>query len=291
LKAVLEFIKGNNRSLGGILPLHLRMIDRPLKIYQTFQDTILPKPAWLSFFSFLLMILINLKNKTSVFMKKFGLVSLIYTLSIIVTSVAFSPEFKGFYLHGFFIIFIIVLANCLNILWSNKIIYYRFFVAGFIILAIFNNINPLDFYKTVKTSFAQSLTITGIYHNQISVIDWMYLKSNGAGFKVYTYQGAVYDYPYQYLYTTYALKKYQYLPEDFSYLPDKPEYVPNKSLLLQKLASNIKPAQNNLYLIIEPDKYQSRIDEWKTNFPLDKYPLVDQLTLPDKTVVERRKIL
>jgi hypothetical protein len=135
------------------------------------------------------------------------------------------------------------------------------------------------------------LTVTGLYRNQQNAVDWIYQSSKNQGFKVYTYQGAVYDYPYQYIFTTYALKKYDFLPEEFSYLPDKPEYVPNKSLLLDKLKNKIRPSQNNLYLIIEPDIFQSRIDDWKTNFPLEKYPLIDQLILPDKTVVEKRSII
>lgn len=101
-----------------------------------------------------------------------------------------------------------------------------------------------------------------ILRNEIKVIDLVYEKASGKNFKVYTYLPSVYDFPYQYLFWWYGLKKYDYLPEDFAYLPDKPQYVVGKD----KINGGSHPESSGLiFLIKEPDQINQR-DLWENSF-------------------------
>lgn len=122
--------------------------------------------------------------------------------------------------------------------------------------------------------------------NETAVIDYTYRQANGRNFKVYIYLPSVIDYPYQYLYWWYGLKKYGFLPKDFAYLPDKPEYIKQK----QKFNTGSHPENSGLvFLIKEPDQIGQR-HLWENNFK--NLELLDSQNIGSiivETVVDTRK--
>lgn len=107
-----------------------------------------------------------------------------------------------------------------------------------------------------------------VANNEIKAIDYVYKYAQGKDFKVYTYLPSVIDYPYQYLFWSYGLKKYGYLPKDYAYLPDKPDYIPNK----EKFGNNNHPNASGLIMLIkQPDDIGQR-HLWENSF--STFPLV-----------------
>lgn len=101
------------------------------------------------------------------------------------------------------------------------------------------------------------------YANTVRAIDYAYTQSNGQNFKAYAYLPSVIDYPYQYLFWWYGLKKYGYTPLDYAYLPGMPEYIADKAVF-NKPKEDARDSQLTI-LIKEPDRIGFR-DEWEGNF-------------------------
>jgi len=109
--------------------------------------------------------------------------------------------------------------------------------------------------------------------NEIDAIDYVYKKSNGANFKVYSYLPSVYDFPYQYLFWWYGKKQYGYLPSEYTYAPNKPPYVPSQ----QFFQNNISKKESDLvFLIVQPQDEKLK-DLWYNHFKnytlLEKQPI------------------
>lgn len=120
--------------------------------------------------------------------------------------------------------------------------------------------------------------------NEISAIDYVYQKADGKNFKVYSYLPSVYDYPYQYLFWWYGLKRYGYLPQDYAYLPDKFEYIKNKD----KFDTRVNPPSSGLiFLIKEPDN-QERRKLWENNF--DNLPKIGSKKIGPLEIETRSQI-
>lgn len=287
LKAVFGYAKGQNQSLGDILPFWQRLIDRPYKFFYVFQKTIINQ-SFLAFLIFFLTIFINAKMLLNQFLKKIWKICCTYLELLLAIFILYPPELKFFYLHGLSIIYLILVASALAFLWMKSSI-TKTFIILFIFASFWINKKPLTIVKSLKSDFANYQTNTSIFKTQKSIVDWIYKDASNKGFKVYTYQPAVYDYPYQYLFLWHGQKQYGYLPEEFSYLPNKEEYIQYKKEQLGRNAYKIKPSADFFYLIIEPDIYKNRIDDWLINFPYDKYTLENASNFPDGTIVEKRK--
>lgn len=101
-----------------------------------------------------------------------------------------------------------------------------------------------------------------ILKEELKAVDFVYQESGGKNFKVYTYIPSVYDWPYQYLFWWYGLRKYGFLPEEYAYLPNKPEYVPGK----EKITSRSRLTSSGLiFLIRESDQIGQR-HLWENTF-------------------------
>lgn len=104
----------------------------------------------------------------------------------------------------------------------------------------------------------------GLLSNQIKAIDWVYENSENQGFKVYNYTDTFYEYPYQYLFWWYGLKKYGYLPEEYSNFPlsHKELYVPGYNYYLEpkRGGDRIK------FLIIQSDTNGENNKDWILKF-------------------------
>ncbi len=87
----------------------------------------------------------------------------------------------------------------------------------------------------------------GLLLNQVEVVDWVYQKAEGKGFKAYVFTPAIYDYNYQYLFWWYGQSRYHYLPEVLTYQEGVPEYIENNKLYWK----NAKKAEGIVFLIVE----------------------------------------
>jgi hypothetical protein len=289
LNSILAYLQGQNQSLGDILPFWQRLFDRPLKLFAIYQVTVfqtssLAALAILGFTAYL-----NQRKNEIKFFRKLWQASLVYLFSLWLLFVIFPPQFKLFYLDGLKIIFVIWTAMILASLWRRKTL--RKFVVAYLLLVFVVNLNPLFQIKSFKNHFNDRRQSHSVFINQQQAIDWIYQNAQGSGFKLYSYVPPVYDYTYQYLIFWHGLKRYRYLPEEFAYLPDQPDYVPKKPAQLARLQDKIKLANDLVYLIIEPDDYSNRRQDWLAQFPQDKYQLLEEYTLPDQTTVEKRQIL
>ena len=121
--------------------------------------------------------------------------------------------------------------------------------------------------------------------NELTAIDWVYQKSDGKGFYVYTYLPSVLDYPYQYLFWWYGRKKYGYLPCEFGSYPGSPKlFIPGS-----KYYEDPKRECTNLrFLIIEPDKNSTVQGEWQKSINADT--LLIEETKVGKITLEMRRV-
>jgi hypothetical protein len=112
------------------------------------------------------------------------------------------------------------------------------------------------------------------FANELKAIDYAYTQANGQNFKAYAYLPSVIDYPYQYLFWWYGLKKYGYTPLDYAYLPGKPEYIADKPSFDQPK----KGAEDSQLVILvkEPDRIKMR-GAWEGEFA--KLQILDKKTL------------
>lgn len=110
----------------------------------------------------------------------------------------------------------------------------------------------------------------GILANQLRVIDWIYQKSEGQGFAVYTYTKGYYDFPEQYLFWWYGRGKYGYVPCEYANLPgtDKGEYVPGESFY----GVPKKDCTRRQFLIVKDPTNGEKNADW-----IDEYRAVTKL--------------
>lgn len=288
-RALIEYFLGKNQSLGDILPFWARLIDRPKTFFTMFQLAVFDKSTLVSFFLLIITFGLHIKIQIKGHLHTFCKVSIIYIISLFFVFIIYKPQLKLFYLDGIQLIYIFWIAYMINTLWSKR--YTRTIITLFILMNVFINLNIFEFAKEVKSNYSHLKKSTSIFSTQIAVVDWIYQQANGQGFKVYTYQPAVYDYPYQYIFFWYGVKNYGYLPEEFSYLPNKNDYVQNKTEQLLRLSDTIRKSEGTLYLIIEKDIYEGRIDQWRINFSQTSYSLVEEKSFSDGTTIQKRRLI
>lgn len=141
------------------------------------------------------------------------------------------------YLVGLPVFYILatgILFNAVHIHTKN---YVRFIPVLLLVLLFWINVNPVAVLGNInKPVFAGD---AAVYRNQLAVVDYIYSNAHGQPFNYVAYSPAVYDYPYQYLFSWYGKNKYHYMPSSGK----------------QKL----------FFLIIEPDfQHPSLLRDWLT---------------------------
>jgi len=95
--------------------------------------------------------------------------------------------------------------------------------------------------------------------HEIKAVDWVYQEMKGEGFKAYNYVPEIYDYPYQYIYWWYGVKKYGYMPGEVAYEPRVPQYIPKQYDFYKKS----KDSEDTIALIYEK---KSDYLNWRDKF-------------------------
>lgn len=286
-KALVEYMKGTNTSLGGSLPFAERIPDRITKFLSAFQFAIFKDNFVVATTMLIAVFYINTKLLKDKFAKNLWKGSLIYIFSLFALFLFFKPELKTFYLEGIIFVFILISALVLARLYEIKKLHP--IVLVFVLFLIIINTKVYTIPDSLKSHFGERDKISGVYKNNLDIVESIYKDMGGKGFKVYTYDPGIYDYAYQYIFLWLGPKKYDYIPEEFSYLPNVPKYVQFKTEQVKRLSGKTKPADGNVYLIIQKGGEKAIKDAWSHNFPEEKYQLIETKTFPDGTLVEKRK--
>lgn len=195
----------------------------------------------------------------------------------------FPHPLKDWYLKGLYIPYLIILAFLLTKLVKLK----KLIICGLVFISL-----AISFYNTAHSqvrvaidNFTKTSADQSNLKNELQVIDWVYQKAGGQGFKAFNYIPSVYDYPYQYLFWWYGTKKYGYQPDQISYMENVPEYIINNSSYWtqRKFTEDKSP----IFLIMEQDKDRAeRLISWQENF--SHLCLKDRKTFSFKTEVQLR---
>ncbi|MBQ6437924.1 hypothetical protein IJJ12_00910 [bacterium] len=104
----------------------------------------------------------------------------------------------------------------------------------------------------------------GSFYAQVNQV-WEDIKvlAGDKNFAVYTYEGAIYDFNYQYLMLRDAWKEGRPLPVEFSYAPGETAYVPMKEALLARLPQQSGPVETVFYIIIGREKASDYFLAWQ----------------------------
>lgn len=286
-RAFIGFIDGSNKSLKGEMPLMARIGDRFAKYFDLYRGSVASLDngllvATLLVVSLILLCFIYSKSKKA--FKKFILVNiLVIFIPLLAYIFLFKPELKTWYLCGFSIPAIILTAIVINWLWEKS------WAIGFALIIFFVLIN-VNFISLKNALFNNARPFTGpeILSVQKEVIDWIYDDARGKSFSVFVYTPPIYDYHYQYLFWWYGKKQHNYWPQEYSYLPGKTDYMPSKEKYLA-IQHKEQPQKESefVYLIIEPDEMQERVDGWKGHFASQE--LIKSYNIND-VIIEKRLI-
>lgn len=140
------------------------------------------------------------------------------------------------------------------------------FPIGWGLIAFFMVFCLLGTVKAVSSGISEhgsASTDPSSMKNELLAIDYAYEQAGGKNFKAYSYLPSLIDYPYQYSYWWYGLKKYGYTPTDYTYLPNRPQYISNKDFFI-KPKEGVEDSQY-IMLIKEPDRIKMRY-LWEGNF-------------------------
>jgi hypothetical protein len=113
-----------------------------------------------------------------------------------------------YYMTGYFLIFLLLIAMILGRLWQTKV--GQALVIVFVGIFLVNNYDPLQYILKNKSDGEESISFV----NQKAAIDWIYKDANGRDFNVDVYVPPVIPYAYNYLFTWLGTTKYGYLPKE-----------------------------------------------------------------------------
>ena len=159
----------------------------------------------------------------------------IYFMSFLVFAFLFyvtiyHHELKSWYLESLRIWYCFIIGiGLVNIAKFKKLafILVGIFLIGNVYLVA---VDQWQFTKQKETDDPKNLA------NLVTNIDWVYEKMDGKGFEAFSYVPEVYDYPNQYLYWWYGIKKYGYMPNKVSYsLTEVPEYIRTQNKFYEKM--------------------------------------------------------
>lgn len=118
-----------------------------------------------------------------------------------------STVLYDYYMTGYFLIFLLLVAVVLGKIWSYKL--GKVFVLLFLSLFLVNNFDPTKFILKNKSDGEESIA----FINQQAVIAWIYKDAAEKPFNVDVYVPPVIPHSYDYLFTWLGSTKYGRLPD------------------------------------------------------------------------------
>ncbi|MDD4135964.1 MAG: hypothetical protein PHN66_02750 [Candidatus Shapirobacteria bacterium] len=272
-KLLLGIFNGSNNVLGDKLAIGQVMESHWKTIKYFFEGQFILPVGWgiILLGLSIMLIIINKKYRT------YGLYFLGFLMFVFIFyTVIYHHELKIWYLESLRVWYCFVVGIALaNIKRYKKL-------AGILLIGLLS----LNFYRVGidQWQFVQKKTTDDPknLNNLIKNIDWVYQKINGDGFEAYNYVPEVYDYPNQYLYWWYGIKKYGYMPNKVSYsLVEVPEYIRTQ----KEFYENTRENKNGKIALIYETK-NSYIG-WLNQF--EKYCTVEKWETGWRTTVEIRE--
>ncbi len=176
-----------------------------------------------------------------------------------------------------FMAILLMLANIIKVKTNAQRL-----ISLFLLIIIL--ISQMLFFKDRYLQFAYSSNDPSLLTNELAAVDWVYQKSAGRGFYVYSYLPSVYDYPYQYLFWWYGRQHYGYVPCEYSTFPNVDDFfVPG----LKHYQSPQKECSQYRFLIVEPDINKHLQDSWLTQVRKDTI-LLEEATFGAVRVEKRQ---
>lgn len=275
-KALLRHL---SESSGTSLNIAKRFQIISESFYNTFQPTLMNHQLFtriilVAFIPVIYWFLKTKKKETSVTVSLFLI--FIPFLGYLILPVTVNP----WHLGGEMAVSLILVAYLLKQLmlkgWGKLV---SFLLVALIVFFSLSNI--INFF--IK-DFQKPSTDPSLYKNEIAAVDYVYQKSKGQNFKVYTYLPSVYDYPYQYLFWWYGKNKYGYIPLEYVYSPNKPIYIPSQN----KFQGEKGNFSGLVFLIKEPDRIKMR-QAWENDFK-DMEFISKEMVGPLEVEIRREKL-
>ena len=228
-KLFIGTLTGANKILGEKIPL-TQVLWTHIKTISAFFEGQFMLPFWGGLVVLLIALIIIIKNKKY---KKEGTCLISFLIFAIgYYTVIYHHELKQWYLEGIRVWYCLIIALAIGSVTKFKKIFY-FFLIVFCLRSFWLTI--IDQTKTYILNGSENDDPKNLA-NLIKNIDWVYEKMDKDGFEAYTYVPEVYDYPNQYLYWWYGIKKYGYMPSRVTYsLTEVPEYVRDQNKFYEKI--------------------------------------------------------
>lgn len=265
-KVFLSEVGGGNSLLGKKMSLTERLSDR-WEIIRNLVTQISHIHPNLLFAALALLLVLGLyfifKKTGPKSTREFIVMNLAFLVFAFVFYLIFPKEIKSWYLLGLAVPLVFLYTSSLSLVFGKGGPLVRTVVILLVALSLFSTYQAQSDYLKVATAMSDNNKSS--LKNEKQVIDWVYGRADGVGFKAYNYLPSVYDYPYQYLYWWHGSKKYGYVPNDLAYLPNQPEYIENRLAYLTRT----RPLSDNqtIFLIIENDpEHPDFLSAWLGNF-------------------------
>jgi len=251
-KLLLGVFSGTNDVLGEKLSF-IKIIQLHFETIKSFFEGQLVLPYGWGLLVVILAAVIILLSKD---FRKIGKYLLGFLLFAFIFYVAiYHHELKHWYLDSLRVWYCFVIGLALSILAREKKL-IKFIPYLFWVLIVYSSGKDQLLAAKMNTSDDPKNL-----NNLIKSVDWVYQKNEGKGFEAYNYVPEIYDYPYQYLYWWYGIKKYGYMPEKVSYsVTEVPEYIRSQQQFVEKT----KKSEGRIALIYENRaNYIGWLDQFK----------------------------
>lgn len=291
-QSLVAYFKGENQSLGGVLPLAERIPERVTKFAGILTHSLFPTESvifkWVLLLLYVLLIIFTLyRLKKNLNPDRFTFNVLRFTLFFLVFhylayTFLFPAELKGWYLSGFLPIYLLSTALIVQNVWRQRGMVAKLSLISLVSLNSLTNLSPWQ-RLFPRPAAATPDTLTA----QLEAVDFVYrdAASRGEPFSVYTYTPPIYDYSAQYL-LWWRGRQLGLSPAEYAYLPGESGYLPDKA---QFASPKQRPAETKYtYLLIEPDDMNSRQSGWLGHFA--NYPVLYQMKFPSGISIEMREV-
>lgn len=265
-KAFLTEFSGKSTMLGARLTFSERVSDRWSILTKLVSETShLPVSYLFPIFGVVcfMALVLSIKGYLTKSNQQFVQLNLTFIIFSLLFYLVFPQALKDWYLLGLSVPFVLLYSASLA---SLSAINDKIINLALIVLVFFS----LFFTYTAQAEYLSVAQKMGTANrsslkNSRANIDWVYQRAKEQGFKAYSYLPSIYDYPYQYLYWWYGVKRYGYQPNDVAYLPNQPEYIENMRSYLTK--TRPLPENEPVFLIIEKDEQNPIFEKaWLGNF-------------------------